>query len=104
MISFTKALSFFATMLVATADPIREPARLRINSDLLKTVFHSGDQRILEVFKDLEMGSVEQLEGSFAAFILEDMTASITTVKGLDPDKYDFDMSLNDPNMGFLGF
>jgi hypothetical protein len=46
-------------MLVATADPIREPARLRINSDLLKTVFHSGDQRILEVFKDLEMGSVE---------------------------------------------
>lgn len=30
--------------------------------------------------------------------------AGITTVEGLDSEKYDFDMSLNDPNMGFLGF
>jgi hypothetical protein len=44
MIGFTKALAFFATtIIVSRADPIREPARLRLNADLLKTVFHSGD-------------------------------------------------------------
>lgn len=54
MFSFTKALAFFATTLVCSmADPIREPARLRLNAELLKTVFNSGDQRILDVFTDL---------------------------------------------------
>lgn len=58
----------------------------------------------MEVFKDLEIGSIEQLEGAYPAFNLEDIMAGITTVEGLDSEKYDFDMSLNDPNMGFLGF
>ena len=58
MIGFVKALSVFTTMLFcAHADPVREPVRLRINSDLLKTVFHSGDQRILDVFADLNVVS-----------------------------------------------
>ena len=47
---------------------------------------------------------MEQLDGAYPAFNLEDLMASITTVEGLDSEKYDFDMSLNDPNMGFLGF
>lgn len=56
MKSFTKALSFFAvTLFTAQADPIREPARLRLNADLPQTVFHSGDQRILDVFADLHV-------------------------------------------------
>ena len=94
--SFTKALAFFATTLVCSrADPIREPARLRLNADLLRTVFHSGDQRILDVFSDLELQPEAQLE---------EITGSLTTIEGVDPEKYDFDLYLNDPDKQFLGF
>lgn len=98
MISFTKALSFFATMLVCSqADPIKEPARLRLNSDLLKTVFHSGDQRILDVFSNLE--PYWEVSGN-----LEEFKGSLTTVEGMDPESYNFDLYLNDPEKQFLGF
>jgi hypothetical protein len=91
MISFTKALSFFATMLVCTqADPIKEPARLRLNSDLLKTVFHSGDQRILDVFSDLQ--PYGEISG-----VLQDYSCKLTTREGIDLENYNFDLFLNDP-------
>ena len=97
MINFTKALSVFATMLAFTnADPIREPARLRLNADLIKTVFHSGDQRILDIFSDLEW---EEPDG-----LLQNFIGSITTVDGIDPENYDFEIFLNDPEKKFIGF
>jgi hypothetical protein len=96
MLSFNKALAFFATTLVCSmADPIREPARLRLNADLLKTVFHSGDQRILDVFTDLQLQPEAQLE---------ELTGSLMTVEGVDAETYDFDLYLNDPDKQFLGF
>jgi hypothetical protein len=97
MKSFTKALSVFATILACSqADPIREPARLRLNAELIKTVFHSGDQRILDIFTDLEW---EENEG-----LLQEFIGSITTVQGVDPETYDFDIFLNDPTKKFIGF
>lgn len=83
--TFTKTLSFFATMVLCTADPIKDPARIRLNSDLLKTVFHSGDQRILDVFTDLELGNYEQVADDVnTAFTIEDATVSIMTADGVD--------------------
>ena len=47
-------LSFVVSMVqVCWADMIESPARLRVNSDLIKSIFHSGDQRILENFNNL---------------------------------------------------
>ena len=98
MISFTKALAFFATTLVfSKADPIREPARLRLNADLLKTVFHSGDQRILDVFADLELQTEPETQ-------LDEVKGSLLTNEGVDAEKYDFDFYLNEPEKPFLGF
>jgi hypothetical protein len=93
---FTKALSVFTTFLLCSkADPVREPVRLRLNADLIKTVFHSGDQHILDVFQELEW---EESDGP-----LKDFIGSITTINGVDPAKYDFDIILNDPDKKFIG-
>lgn len=42
-----------ALVSVACADQLNAPMRLRVNSNLIKQVFHSGDQKILDNFKNI---------------------------------------------------
>ena len=67
---------------------IESPARLRVNSDLIKSIFHSGDQRILENFNNLTFSQEDQP--------LQSLTAKILP-KLVDLDSYDFTVSLKDP-------
>lgn len=39
-----------------SATPSKAPLRLRMSSDLLKTVFVKNDQQLLDVFEDLPLG------------------------------------------------
>ena len=89
----------------ASADPIKDPARMRINSNILTTVFHKGDQRILDVFDNLSVGRVDSTdEPGYPDFALDDMVVSLKTAEGIDTEEYDFKISLNDEALGFLGF
>ena len=38
---------------VVEAAQVRRPLRVKINTDVLKTLFHKGDQRVLDAFADL---------------------------------------------------
>jgi len=72
-----------------------------LNSDVLLTLFHKGDQRMLEAFSDLKL-SVEEKSERCPTF--ESAVFSLMPNEGIDLDTYDFDASINDPEKGYLGF
>ena len=72
-----------------------------LNSDVLSTLFAKGDQRMLEAFSGLKL-SVEEKSEKCPTF--ESAVFSLIPNEGIDPETYDFDVSLNDPEKGYLGF
>jgi len=68
-----------------------------MNSDVLRTLFHKGDQRMLEAFADLKLSLNEPSETCPG---LSSATFSLVTKEGVDVDTFDFDLSLDD----WIGF
>ena len=99
----TSVLSFGLAAIsnFVAAEQVQHPLRLMLNSDVLQTLFNKGDQRMLEAFSDLRVTLEDKSETcpdfKSAAF-------SVTTAEGVDISTYDFDVSLNDDDKGFLGF
>lgn len=86
------------------------PLRLRWNSDIVTTLFHRGDQRMIEAFRDIQMHDlmpsdyVESADDTNTSGLVQDLVINFEAPEGVDPVNYDFALSLNDPNLGFLGF
>ena len=81
----------------ALADQVQHPLRLQMNSDVLRTLFHKGDQRMLEAFTDLKLSLQEKSENCPE---LSSAVFSLTTREGIDIDSYDFDLQMDD----WIGF
>lgn len=73
------------------AAPVQSPFQGRINTDLLRTVFHKRDQEVLNVVKDMKFISNAQFT---------DVTASIIPAKDINFDDFDFDLHLQKDYMG----
>jgi hypothetical protein len=65
----------------------------------MQQIFHTGDQKILENFKDL---TYERPEEHSENQLIQALSVGIEPVSG-DFDSYDFNLSLNDEELGFLG-
>ena len=85
----------------AVAEQVQHPLRLMINSDVLRTFFHRGDQRMLEAIDGLKLTPVVETERcpEFTNTIF-----SLETNEGIDQQEYDFDLSINDEGKDYLGF
>lgn len=68
-----------------------------MNSDVLRTLFHKGDQRMLEAFTDLTLSLTEKSE---TCPELDSAKFSLTTREGIEIDTYDFKLSMDE----WLGF
>ena len=76
---------------------VQDPVRLRMNSDIITTLFHKGDQRILDAFNDIKAPAGDE-------DLVSGLQFSIETPEGIERDAFDFQVSLyNDPE-DFLGF
>ena len=99
---FASLVSFgLAALETVKAEQVQHPLRLMFNSDVLLTLFNKGDQRMLEAFSDLKI-SVEEKSEKCPDF--ESAVFSLKPNEGIDVDSYDFDVSINDPDKGYLGF
>jgi hypothetical protein len=85
--SFTKALACFAALVYA--DPVMDAVRVRMNSDLVRTVFHSGDSHILDLFDAILVPSHSELG-------LEDMVTAVIPVDEILPENYHFDLDFSE--------
>ena len=95
------ASAIFAIDHLVFADKVEQPIRLKIDSNLLTSIFQKGDQRMFSAFADLE---VDDVAAADETPLFSDLQVSVTTLEGIDPSSYDFDLSLNDAEKGFLGF
>jgi hypothetical protein len=66
---------------------------------------------MIEAFKDIQMHDlmpsdyVESAEdANVSEGLVQGLRMNFAAPDGVDADKYDFQLSLNDPNLGFLGF
>ena len=84
---------------LSMGDQVQNPVRLRLNSDIITTLFHKGDQRILDAFQDIQTSAAEDEEGS----ILGQLNFSLDTKEGVEKEDYDFHVGLYDKD-DFLGF
>lgn len=66
-------------------DQVQDPVRLRLNSDIITTLFHKGDQRILDAFQDITSQASEDGES-----LLGELTFAVDTNEGVSRDDYDF--------------
>jgi hypothetical protein len=74
---------------VQTISSIEESsARLRINTNLLKTVFHRKDQEGLAMMKDLKMEEATSASG----MVIKGVTFSVVPASG-NVDDFDFDLT-----------
>ena len=81
-------------------DQVQDPVRLRLNSDIITTLFHKGDQRILDAFQDIKVSPGEE-EGA----VFGDLDFSVDTPPGVSRDDYNFDVLIQDEKEpDFLGF
>ena len=85
---------------LALCEQVDNPVKLRINSDIIKTLFHKGDQRILDAFQDIKVSPGEE-EGA----VFGDLDFSVDTPPGVSRDDYNFDVLIQDEKEpDFLGF
>ena len=63
----------------AMAEQLHAPARMRISTDLIQTIFHTGDQRMLTMFQEMQMSEpVEKTsEDSGEVWGLKQISASV---------------------------
>ena len=90
----------------AEAAQVRRPLRLKINTDILTTLFHKGDQRVLDAFADLKV-TIDEPEEKCPDF--SSTVFSLTTDEGIDTEEYDFEVKLQDEKKdgeddGTMGF
>ena len=95
------------------ADQVENPLRLKFNADVLKTLFHKGDQRMLDVLEDLtikpsesEPEYPEAFQANFAQCpTFKSAVYSVTVEEGQSKHDFDFDVSFGgqDEFMGFEG-
>lgn len=86
----------------AVADQVQNPLRVKINSSVLETLFHKGDQRMFEAFTDLSLSREEE---DSTCPDLSSATYKLTVADGIELNAYDFDVSINDESKGgYLGF
>jgi len=100
-LSVKRVTTMLAFSLAAMADQVQHPLRLQFNSEVLRTLFHKGDQRMLEAFTDLKLTLEEPSEKCPS---LTGATFSMTVQEDQNLDDYDFDVSINDADKGYLGF
>lgn len=81
---------------VCFADQLQAPMRMRVSSALVKQVFHSGDQKILDNFTDLAMAEPITKVSDEHEWGLQSLSASVKP-KSVAYDDYDFVMSMKDP-------
>lgn len=77
------------------------PLRLQLNADIIRQVFHKGDQRLLDSFSNLALDDIV-LPGE--GLIVSDLRATMTTADNSAIDAYDFMLAFNDGEHDFLGF
>ena len=87
--------------MAARAEQTQYPLRLMLNSDVIRQLFNKGDQRMLDAFSDLKL-SVEEKSESCPDF--QNAVFSLKPNEDIDFNDYDFDVSINDPEKGYLGF
>ena len=61
------------TSLAVNCAPVQSPLRLRINSDLIKSVINKNDEQFFEVLKDISLGDYNVQDG----VVLKDLKVSI---------------------------
>ena len=81
----------------AYADYLEPPIRARLNPEIVLDILHKGDQRILGMFKDQEVTLEE------SANQLSNLNFSLLPPEGINEEDYDWTVSLNDEQKGFLG-
>jgi hypothetical protein len=79
--------SLLALSLVHSA-PIESPLRIRLNQNLLKTMFNKNDDQLLELFKNVSLSPAAE-EGS--KLQIKAFTVSLEA----NSEKFDFDISLD---------
>ena len=84
MLSIALLVSFSVT------DMIQSPLRIRVNSELLKGIFHKKDQDLLKLFDNLNLGEFE-LSSSLK---IKDFTISLLPKSG-STEEFDYNLSLD---------
>ena len=74
---------------------LHNPLRIRVNSDLIRSVFHKKDQDILKLLSDIELGDYELGHNQIKNF-----KVSFSPQSG---DESDFDYNLSLDQSKFLG-
>lgn len=93
----TKVVSLlFIASLTAYSAPVESPLRVRMNTNLIKNIFHKNDQEFFNILKDMELQDYLVTDG----VTLKNNKVSILNPRGQDAD-YDFNISLDPEN--FLG-
>ena len=85
----------------AMAEQVQNPLRLMFNTDVLRTLFAKGDQRMLEAFVDLKI-TLEEPSESCPDFT--NTVFSIVPNEGIEKADYDFDISIKDEGKDYMGF
>ena len=69
---------------LAMGEQVENPIRVRMNSDIITTLFKKGDQRIIDAFQDIVVSGSEedQLPG--------DLSFYVDTKEGIEREDYDF--------------
>ena len=96
MITFTMAALLNSFTM---ANQVQNPLRLQMNSDVFRTLFHKGDQRMLEAFAGLKLSYLDKSEETKCPE-LNSATYSLITKEGVDFDSFDFNLGLDE----WLGF
>lgn len=74
---------------------------MMLNADVVRTMFHKGDQRMLEVFKETVL---DVDEPNPECPNIKKVVFDLVPADGSDPADYDFELSINDEDKGYLGF
>ena len=79
------------------------PVRMRINTDLIRTIFKKGDQRILANFEGISLPDITDSASEEPKTLAEDLQISMLPSDG-NKEAFDFNISLYDPDLGnYLG-
>lgn len=92
--SSSLALLLLSTLLAVSqvsSAPIESPLRIRLNSDLLKTMFNKNDDQLLELFRNVSLQPSEAAEEG-SNLNIKEVLVSLET----DAEKFDFDISLDE--------
>jgi hypothetical protein len=75
---------------LASSEMLQSPLRIRLNSDLLKGIFHKKDQEMLKIFENMKLGDHE-LSPSLK---IKDLEVSLVPKTG-SLDEFDYNLSLD---------